>query len=111
MPQAKYPPKEMVDKLSVVVEAIGDLMEAYPVGSEIVEEFRAMRKEASAIVTGDLTDTLELGEKAVRDGYRDVKNSVSESRLARAQRRLSNEDKLAGLLSDHELLQDVLNRI
>lgn len=110
MPQAKKPPKVMIDKMNAVVDAIGDLMGCYPEDGDIQEELRGSRQEITGLVMGDLTDTLDQRDSAIRDGYREVKKSVTESRLTRARRRLQNEDKLVELLEDHELMQEFLNK-
>lgn len=107
MPEANKSPQEMHDRVHEVVAVIGCLMACYPEGSRTGRELEQYRKGIMGLVYGDLTDTLGKEDRENSELISKVQGNKDQMRIVRALNRIDQDDKLAELVRNSQVLREL----
>lgn len=109
MSEANKPAGEMNDRLHEVVAVLGGLIGCYPVNSRVAGELEQIRKSVMALVIGDITGTLEQENRESSELLRETQSNKTESRILRALNRIDQDDKLAELVRNSQVLRELVD--
>lgn len=108
MSEANKNPLEMHDRVHEVVAVIGSLMACYPEGSRVARELEQHRKGIMGLVYGDLTDTLGKENRENSELVSEAQDKKNQSRIVRALTRIEQDDALAELVRNSQVLQELV---
>lgn len=108
MSEASKPAGEMNDRLHEVIAVLGSLIGCYPAESLVGRELEQIRKNVMALVIGDITGT--LGQESREDArvLQEYQHNKSELRIVRAMTRINQDDALAELVRNSQVLQELV---